>query len=120
VRKLEVPLIDERTDGMDDRTLTCRSFGHQWVREPAGRERLLVMLQQGYKEIVFRCANGCGQTIVTVYNRSSGDVVEHRRDYGDRSYLVPKGTGRMDRTEARKALWLREDRELYRAPRRRH
>jgi hypothetical protein len=119
MRKLDIPVIDDRTDDMPDEALGCRAYSHQWVRTPVDRARLLELLEQGCREIVLVCSGGCGQSIHKIYNRSTGELVEQRREYGDRAYLVPKGTGRMTKNSARVALWYREDRDLYRrTPRR--
>lgn len=117
VRKVATPEIDDRTDEMTNNALTCRSFGHRWVMHPTDRTRFLGLLEAGYKEIVVTCANGCGLSLTTVYNRSTGEVVQQVRRYADSSYFVPKGTGRMHRSDARVALWVREDKDFYRRTR---
>jgi len=118
VPKLKVSL-DERTGAMPDQVLECRGFNHHWVRRPVTPTRFLQMAKAGYKEVVRVCqtgpdgSGGCGNTWTQVFSRQTGGLVEDDRTY-DKDYKVPKGTGRMSKAEARKALWAREDKQLYR------
>ena len=117
LRKFRVSL-DERTGAMPDEVLECRGFNHHWVRRPVSPARFIAMARQGYKEVVRVCqtkpdgTGGCGNTWTQVFNRNTGGLVEDDRSY-DANYKVPRGSGRMSKAEARKALWAREDAELY-------
>lgn len=109
-RKLRVAL-DERTRKMPDVALDHRGFNHPWVRMPVSPERFAELAAAGLKEIVRHCA--CGTVWTQVFNRTSGERVEQQRVYTDKSYHVPKGSGRMSKAAARAALFAREDEALY-------
>jgi hypothetical protein len=117
--KLPLPELDERTELLNPQALSCRGYQHAMVRRPVPAERYLEMAEMGYREEVWICGSGCGYTRTVVYDRASGDIVESHTVYTDKEYLVPSGTGRLAKRDARKALWVREDQELYRTGRRR-
>ncbi len=110
-KKIRVQL-DERTEKLTDGMLECRGFRHDFRKLPPNPARFAELLRQGYKEVVERCAGGCGTTLTRVFDRKSGAKIEEYRQY-DPDFKMPKGTGRMSKDEARKALWAREDKELY-------
>ncbi len=111
VKKLRV-VLDDRTEKLTDGMLECRAFRHAFKRLPPSPDRFAELLKAGYKEVVERCVGGCGTTLTRVFDRRSGSLVEERREY-DRDYRMPKASGRMSKDEARKALWVREDAQLY-------
>jgi len=110
-KKIRV-ILDERTDKLTDGMLNCRAFRHDFRKLPPNPDRFAELLRQGYKEVVERCAAGCGTTWTRVFSRASGAMVEQYRTY-DPDYKMPRGTGRMSKDEARKAQFAREDKELY-------
>ncbi len=117
VRKIRV-VLDDRTSAMPDEVLECRGFNHNWVRQPVAPHKAIEMARDGYKLIIRVCrerqdgTGGCGNTWTQTFSRHDGSLVEEQRDY-DKGYLVPPGTGRMGKAEARKALWAREDAQFY-------
>lgn len=110
-KKLRVQL-DDRTEKLTDGMLECRGDAHDWRRMPPNPARFAEMAKAGYKEVVKRCVGGCGTTLTRVYDRRNGGIIEEHRDY-DPDYKMPKGSGRMSKADARVALWVREDAQLY-------
>lgn len=111
VKKLRVRL-DDRTETLTDAMLECRAYRHDFRRMPPSPARFAELAAAGYKEVVERCAGGCGTTWTRVFDRRNGGLVEQHREY-DRDYKMPKHTGRMSKDDARAALWVREDAQLY-------
>ena len=111
-KKIRVTL-DERTDKLTDGMLECRGFQHDFRRMPPDPARFAELVRQGYKEVVERCAAGCGTTKTRVFSRATGALVENPKYDHDPDYRMPKGTGRMSKDDARMALFAREDKELY-------
>jgi hypothetical protein len=101
--------VDDRTDGMSDEALVCRSFGHRWTLRAISRSRFQELISQGLTEYVRYCENGCGSTWRQVWDVRSGDVVENDRRYPSRGeYLAPVGQGRVRRPQARIASFARQ------------
>lgn len=110
-KKLKVQL-DDRTEKLTDSMLECRAYRHDFRRMPPHPDRFAELTKAGYKEVVERCVGGCGTTWTRVFNRRDGSVVEEHREY-DPDYKMPKNTGRMSKDDARAALFMREDPQLY-------
>lgn len=101
--------VDERTNGLSDEALVCRSFGHKWERRSHTRRRALELLAQGLVEYQRVCENGCGCTWRQVFSLKDRMIVENERSYpkgGD--YLMPSNSGRLARNEAWTANVVRE------------
>jgi hypothetical protein len=109
-RRFKIALdIDTRTDSMSDAALICRTFGHKWERRALGRSRALEMLQVGCREFERYCEHGCGSTWRQVWSFREGRLIENERRYPKNGeYLLPKGTGRLDRNSAQQAQFARE------------
>jgi hypothetical protein len=102
-RKYRIGPLDERTNNISDEGLVCRAYGHRWIRVPQPHDAVLKLARKGLAEAVRVCENGCGSQWLETYSLHSFETVESKRHYGDRSYLLPHGTGRLHRQEARKA-----------------
>lgn len=110
-RKVNVDLdVDDRTTAMSNEALFCRKLGHNWQQRGMTRRRYHELIQQGIMEDALYCANGCGWTWDIVYTLRNGDVITSKRrpprDSG--SYLMPAGSGRMNRAQARVAYAARQ------------
>lgn len=113
-RRFKIALdIDTRTDGMSDAALVCRTFGHKWERRAASRARTVELLQVGCVEYFRFCEHGCGSTWRQVWSFRERVMVENERAYPKNGeYLLPTGTGRLNRGDARMAQFAREHPEL--------
>lgn len=101
--------VDDRTAEMSEAALYCRSRGHKWGDRGITRKRYTELLKDGLWEDSLYCENGCGGTRSIVWSLRTGEVLEHKRDYpkgGD--YLMPKNSGRLDRSQARIARAARQ------------
>ncbi len=104
--------VDTRTDKMSEAALTCRSLGHAWDRRPLTKPRRLELLTQGLTERVRVCLR-CASVRTVVRRLPSYEEVSDSIVYANaHEYLVPKGTGRLARAEADKAMFVREMAEL--------
>lgn len=110
-KKLRV-FLDDRTEKLTDGMLECRGNRHDFRTAPPNPARFAALARDGLKEVVEHCVGGCGTRLTRVFNRRTGAMTEQHRTY-DRDYKMPRGTGRMSKDEARKALWAREDAQLY-------
>jgi hypothetical protein len=105
--------LDDRTAKLSQPALFCRTYGHKWGVLPIGAQRHAELLRRGLTETFRECEHGCGSTWWEVWELSSGRVLDFARRYsaaGDETgqYLLPKGTGRLPRAEARKANFARQ------------
>lgn len=109
-KKLSLKLpVDQRTSDMSDEALYCRRWGHRWEIKAISRKRFLELLALGQQESQRYCSNGCGSTWTELWDVYTGDVLETRRDYPKgRDYLMPTGSGRLNRSQARVAQFARE------------
>lgn len=99
--------IDTRTDTMSEEALRCRARGHAWDDAPISRVRRLELLRLGQVEELLVCLR-CRGTWSIVRELPSFEVVSQVRRYAEpETYLVAKGSGRMRRIEAGKALFAR-------------
>lgn len=113
-RSYDRPELDDRTRDMPAAALYCRSFGHNPVMKPVSRVQARQAADEGCKELVFVCSNGCGRTRTVVLRLVDGGVVSDTSYYADRAYHVPPGTGRMHRADARLAWLVQEEPQVYR------
>ncbi len=101
-RKFNIALdVDDRTTHMTEAALFCRSTGHLWQTRSASRAHTLSLLRQGLREFDRFCANGCGATWRQIWDLRARIIVENERRYpsgGD--YLMPTGSGRLNRVDA--------------------
>lgn len=113
-RRFKVELdIDDRTNVMSDQTLICRTFGHKWERRAISRARTVEMLHMGCREFERYCEHGCGSTWRQVWSFREGRMIENERRYPKNGeYLMPKGSGRLERNAAQMAQFARENPEL--------
>lgn len=96
--------VDERTSELSDEALVCRSRGHKWEDRALTRKRYAEMLMEGFMIDAMYCGHGCGCTWEITWAVRNGEVIESKREYPrDRSYLLPSGTGRLHRNNARVA-----------------
>lgn len=96
--------VDERTVGLSDEALLCRSRGHKWEDRALTRKRYNELLREGIMIDAMYCGHGCGCTWTITWALRTGEVVESKREYPkDKSYLMPLGTGRLNRRTARVA-----------------
>jgi hypothetical protein len=99
--------VDDRTDGLSDEALFCRSNGHKWALRALSRKRFNELLDLGLTEKYFYCENGCEGIWRYVYRIEDGSVVEAERRYPTKGYLLPKNSGRLSRAAARVADFAR-------------
>lgn len=101
--------VDDRTGSMSDEALYCRRYGHKWTVKAISRRRFQELIQAGHNEDNRYCENGCGSTWRQLWDVRSGEVLENERDYPrNGEYLLPTGSGRLHRNEARVALFARQ------------
>lgn len=102
--------IDERTATMPAEVITCRAAGHLWQRVPVPLERRKDLLDMGLVEWIWHCLS-CGSVRNLVFSLSDGEPVGSLQINYAANYLLDKehhGTGRLPRSESRKAAGLRE------------
>jgi hypothetical protein len=101
--------VDQRALNMPFSVLVCRKLGHAWQEVPLGKKRRVALRGTGQTEEMFKCLRSkCGLVRVDVIDESTWDVVGRSNPHGyPEGYLVPRGTGRLSRTEARKAYAVR-------------
>lgn len=99
--------IDDRTDGLSDEALYCRTFGHLWVQKGIGRKRFQELIAQGHAEYHRYCDNGCGSTWRQLWDVHTGEVLENDRRYPRGDYLLKAQSGRLKRSSARIAQFAR-------------
>lgn len=107
--------VDGRTDHMTEETLACRSRMHIWVEVPLTLSTLEKMVEAGAVTITSRCANNCGAVWTEIFDPRTWERVETRRLYEKADYSVPKGSGRLPKRNARKALMTRKFPSLFAA-----
>lgn len=101
--------VDSRCDNLTDEALFCRTFGHKWVRKAMSRRRFQELIANGQSEYNRYCENGCGSTWRQLYDVATGEILEQERQYPTGGeYLLPTGSGRLRRNEARVANFARE------------
>ncbi len=105
--------IDQRTDNMPEEALACRSRMHIWVEVPLTLSTLEKMIEAGIVSITSRCANQCGSVWIEVFDPKTWDRVETKRIYERADYGVPKGSGRLPKRSARRALMSRRFPSLF-------
>ncbi len=99
--------VDDRTAGMTLEALRCRRLGHSWIDLPIGKARRAELAGRGLSELIVQCERGTLRMIETV-DLETWEVVSKRPDGGyPPGYLVPPGSGRLPRAEARKAYMVR-------------
>lgn len=104
--------VDERTDDLSDAALSCRRRGfHLWVEKAQSLRRFNNLAAQGLLEEDKYCNEGCGATWRQVWDVRNDELVEVERHLPD-DYKMPKGTGRMPRSAARAAYFLRRARSF--------
>lgn len=100
--------VDDRTDQMTLQALLCRRYGHAWMPVPQGAKRRAALLKLGQTESVNRCIRDCGVARVELIDLDSWEVISRRMEYPEEGYLMTgQGTGRLPRSEARKAIFAR-------------
>lgn len=109
-RKIRLGLaVDDRTQHMSDEALVCRRLGHKWALKGLPRKRFLELLDKGLTEDRRYCEHGCGSTWTQVWDVRTGKIVEMERKYPARGeYLLPPGSGRLHRDDARVAAFARQ------------
>jgi hypothetical protein len=111
--KAKVLGVDQRTDNMPEEALTCRSRMHIWVEVPLTLATLETMVEIGVVTVTSRCANQCGGVWIEVFDPVTWERVDSKRVYERPEYNVPKGTGRMPKRNARRALMTRRFPSLF-------
>lgn len=101
--------VDSRTDHLTDEALLCRTHGHRWTIKAISRARFQELIKNGHSEFNRYCEHGCGSTWRQLWDVRTGEVLENERRYpGAGEYLLPSGTGRLHRTQARVAQFARQ------------
>ncbi len=101
--------VDERARNLSEEALFCRRFGHDWKLQAMTKRRFNELIALGQQEDNRYCANGCESTWRQLWDLRTGEVLENERTYpSGGAYLMPPGSGRMDRKEARVALFARQ------------
>lgn len=99
--------LDERVEDMTDEAVTCRTLGHNESPRPPGSKRRAELRREGYVEAILVCGT-CGRTRTLLIDGGSWDVLSSSTKYPD-GYLVKNGQGRLPRSAARKAMFVRHD-----------
>lgn len=110
-RKVKTPSfrIDDRTSEMSDVALRCRKRGHKWEEKSLSRKRFNELAELGQQEENLYCERMCGSTWYQLWDIENETLLEEKREYPKGlEYLMPKGTGRLRRGAARKALFARQ------------
>lgn len=104
-------MVDERTAALSDEALFCRRFGHKWAVRAVSRKRFFELLDRGQQEDNFFCENSCGLFWRQLWDVRTGEVLEKETPKypGNGAYLLPPGSGRLRRNEARVAQWARRN-----------
>lgn len=101
--------LDDRTEDMSSQALVCRTYGHSWLPLTMSRARRAELAKRNQVEDVCECR--CGAVRTMLIDLGTWDVAEHPRIKYPEGYLSPvKGMGRLPRSEARKAMFVRTDR----------
>lgn len=112
-RKFTVAL-DERTEGMTDAALECRTYNHKWDRVPQSPTVRRKLLAEGVAETRRVCSR-CGARKTEVFDIYDGLATLSVKIEYPEGYLLDsryKGTGRLPRHEAKKATVLAEYTEI--------
>lgn len=103
-----VPDVDERTDQLDDTALYCRENGHRWFMAELTPAQIRRMIKTQGAIIEERtCANECGCGWTDTIAWPSFDTVSTKRTYPKSGYLLPAGSGRLRKREAKKTRYAR-------------
>lgn len=105
--------IDERTQGMTDAALECRTYNHSWQRVPQSPLVRRKLLQEGVVETIRRCGR-CEARKTEVFDAIDLETISVKVEYPE-GYLMDarfRGTGRLPRHEAKKATVLAEYTEI--------
>lgn len=108
-RRLRLGLkVDERTEFLSDEALFCRRYGHKWTLKAMSRKRFAELIALGQTEDLRYCDNGCGSTWRQLWDVSNGQILENECTYPKGGeYLLPTGSGRLNRDDARVADFAR-------------
>lgn len=100
--------VDERTTAMPLEVLLCRSNSHPWTPLPISEARRDELMDQGITELV-DCCMRCDLFRYQTYQLGTGDLLHSWIDYKrNPDYLLKKkGTGRLNRSDAKRALLVR-------------
>lgn len=93
---------------MSATALVCRTLGHAWDPVPQGRRRRAELFRLGQTELRATCR--CSSTKTQLIDLDTWDVISTRIEYPKEGYLIlptQAGTGRLPRSEARKAAYVR-------------
>lgn len=100
---------DARTDEMSAQALQCRSMNHPWQRIPLSPSRRRQLLTLGQTESTWICMR-CTAERTDLFELPTFDTLVSKIRYPE-GYLMAKefkGTGKLPRREARKALFVRD------------
>lgn len=101
--------VDSRCDALSDEALFCRTHGHKWAVKALSRARFADLIRNGHSEFSRYCEHGCGSTWRQLWDVRTGQVLENERYYPrGGEYLMPLGSGRLHRPEARVAQFARQ------------
>lgn len=105
-RRRIVIVVDPRTADLSLEALVCRSMNHPWDRQPVAAARKAQLLARGQTETRWHCGR-CGATRTDLYSLPDFDTLSSRIEYPE-GYLIKRGSGRLAKVEARRALFDRE------------
>ncbi len=98
--------VDSRVQKLSDASVLCRTLGHARDILPQGRARRAELAPQGQREQILRCSR-CSWTQPLLIDSATGDVIGAGSGKYPDGYLLPRGSGRLPRSEARKELFAR-------------
>lgn len=100
--------VDARTVDMTLEILMCRANNHPWIPLPLGASRRDELMTVGQTELVDLCTR-CELKRYQRYELGTGDMLDSWIDYKlNPDYLIKKkGTGRLTRAEAKRAVLVR-------------
>jgi hypothetical protein len=98
--------LDDRTSDMPVEALLCRSMNHPWAFVPPSPSRRRELAQLGQTEFIWYCGR-CSSRRVQLLELPNFDIIASRMEYAQDYLVKEKGTGRLPRSEARKAMFVR-------------
>lgn len=106
--------LDARTADMPMAALMCRSMNHPWEKLDLDPARKLELLRLGQTESIWRCFR-CESVRTDLFELPSFATLSSKIAYSDDYLIKDKGTGRLPRLEAKKAMYCRDMPELLAA-----
>lgn len=107
--------VDERTLDMTMEALECRAANHPWARVPQGTDRRALLAAQGQAETVRVCTRCASTKTETYWLPSFAYAMKPVYQWSEGYRIATRfaGQGRLTRQEVRKAMFVRENQDLF-------